>query len=72
MTEYVNVRASEILDQGELVEFLKTRFPGSTKPIGRMQRNGYATVEARVIVRSREFEEIRDFIVTRRQQGRNG
>ena len=72
MTEYVNVRASEILDQGELVKFLEARFPGATKPIGRMQWDGYRTVEARVPAASREFEEIHDFVVTRRQQGVDG
>jgi len=72
MTEYVSVRASEILHQGELVEFLKARFPGSTKPLGRMIGEGTATVEARVPANSRELEEIRDFIVKRRQQGLHG
>jgi hypothetical protein len=72
MTEYVNVRASEMLDQGELVRFLNARFPGSTKPIGRMRREGHATVEIRVLAHSREFEEIRDFIATKRRQGERG
>src|SRR2546429_7140207 len=35
MTEYVNVRASETLDQGELVAFLKSRFAAAMRPVGR-------------------------------------
>jgi hypothetical protein len=69
MIEYVNVRASEILDQDELVSFLKARFPDSTKTIGKMRLKGYETVEIRVLAHSREFEEIRDFIAARRLQG---
>jgi len=72
VTEYVSVRASEILDQGELVTFLKSRFPNSTKPIGQMIGEGTETVETRVPVNSRDFDEIRDFIVKRREQGLHG
>jgi hypothetical protein len=72
MTEFVSVRASEILHQGELVAFLKSRFPGSTRPFGRRIGDGTETVETRVPANSRGFEEIRDFIVTRRQQERHG
>jgi hypothetical protein len=70
MTEYVNVRASEILDQGELVEFLKSRFPGATRSIGHAAPK--QTVEVRVPSNSIEFEEIRDFINERRKQGLEG
>src|SRR5580692_4439424 len=47
MAEYVSVRASETLDQGDLVAFLKTRFPQITKPIGRAVGEGTECVEVR-------------------------
>lgn len=72
MIEYVSIRASEILHQEELVRFLKTRFPSFTRPLGRTIGEGTETVEARVPSGSREFNEIRDFIVTRREQGAYG
>ena len=72
MTEYVNVRASEILDQKELVSFLKSRFPEATKPIGRTVVEGTECVEVRVPSNSPEFEEIRTFIDARRKQGQRG
>jgi hypothetical protein len=72
MTEYVNVRASEILGQGELVSFLKSRFPEATKPIGRTVVEGTECVEVRVPSCSPEFEEIRKFIDARRKQGQRG
>jgi hypothetical protein len=68
MAEYVNVRASEILGQEELVGFLKSRFPASTKRIGRAIAPGTECVEVRVPSNSPEFEEIREFIVARRNQ----
>jgi hypothetical protein len=72
MTEYVNVRASEILGQEELVSFLKSRFPEATKPIGRTVVEGTECVEVRVPSNSGEFEEIRKFIDARRKQGQRG
>jgi hypothetical protein len=72
MTEYVSVRASEILHQEELVAFLKSRFPESTKPLGRTIPEGTETVETRVPANSRDFEEIRNFILPRRRQGLRG
>ncbi len=72
MTEYVSVRASEILHQGELVAFLKSRFPASTKPLGRMIGKGTETVEVRILANSLELEEIHDFVAKRRQQGLHG
>jgi hypothetical protein len=72
MTEYVNVRASETLNQGELVAFLKTRFSQIAKPIGRAVVEGTECVEVRVPSESAEFEEIREFIDTRRRQGLHG
>lgn len=72
MTEYVSIRASEILHQDELVRFLKSRFPSFTRPLGRTIGEGTETVEARVPSASPEFEEIRDFIVARRERGQRG
>jgi hypothetical protein len=72
MREYVSVRASEILDQGELIAFLKTRFPRITKPVGRSVGEGTECVEVRVPSTSPEFEEIRKFIDARRLQGLHG
>jgi len=68
MAEYLSLRASETLGQEELVRFLKSRFPAATKQIGRLIVPGTECVDARVPSNSREFEEIRDFIVTRRRQ----
>src|SRR5256884_2715827 len=72
MTEYVNVRASETLDQGELVAFLKSRFAAAMRPVGRTTVEGTECVEVRVSSNSPEFEEIRRFIVARRKQGLHG
>jgi hypothetical protein len=72
MTEYVNLRASEILGQEELVTFLKARFPMATKPIGRTVIEGTECVEVRVPSNSPEFEEIRRFIDSRRRKGQRG
>lgn len=72
MSEYVSVRASETLDQGDLVAFLKTRFPQITKPIGRAVGEGTECVEVRVPSMSSEFEEIKQFIGARRLQGLHG
>src|SRR3984893_8115608 len=72
MTEYVNIRASETLNQGELVAFLKTRFARIAKPVGRTVVAGTECVEVRVPSDSAEFEEIREFIDTKRRQGLQG
>ncbi len=72
MTEYVNVRASETLDQGELVAFLKSRFPKLTTPVGRSIAEGTESVEVRVPSSSSEFEEIFRFIDSKRRQGLPG
>jgi hypothetical protein len=72
MLEYVNVRASETLDQGELVEFLKSRFK-TTRPVGRRRIvEGTECVEVRVPSDSPEFEEIRRFIDARRNKAVRG
>jgi hypothetical protein len=72
MSEYVAVRASETLGQGELVTFLKSRFPTTTRPVGRMIVAGTQCVETKVPANSPEFEEIREFINLRRKQGLSG
>jgi hypothetical protein len=72
MAEYVSVRASESLDQADLVAFLKTRFPRITKPIGRTVVAGTECVEVRVPSGSPEFEEIKQFISAKRVQGLHG
>jgi hypothetical protein len=71
MAEFVNVRASEILNQHELVEFLKSRFP-TTRNVGRNTLKDTQCVEVRVLPNSAEFEEIRRFITARREQGLPG
>jgi hypothetical protein len=72
MTEYINIRASETLGQEELVTFLKSRFPETTKPVGRAIVEGTECVEVRVPSSSPEFEEIRKFIEAKRKQGLPG
>jgi len=69
MSEYVNVRASEILDQGELVAFLKSRFGQRTRTVGRHVTKGTECVEVLVRPDSPEFEEIRQFVAARRARG---
>lgn len=58
-----------MLGQGELVSFLKSQFPESTKPVGRTVIEGTECVETRVPSNSPEFEEIRRFIDARRKKG---
>lgn len=72
MTEYVNVRASETLGQEDLVSFLKSRFPRTTKPVGRTVVAGTECVEVRVPSNSPEFDEIRRFINAKRKEGDRG
>jgi hypothetical protein len=66
MTEYLILRASEILDQGELVAFLESNFP-RTRPIGKDFTKGARTVEIRVPAASPEFREIERFIASKRE-----
>ena len=72
MLEYVNVRASEILDQGELLAFLKSRFEITSPVCGRRIVEGTECVEVRVPSDSPEFEEIRRFIDARRKKAVHG
>lgn len=72
LKEYVNVRASETLDQGELVSFLRRRFPTATRPIGRTVIAGTECVEARVLSDTPDFDEISQFIRTKREKGVHG
>jgi hypothetical protein len=72
MTEYINVRASEMLDQGELVAFLKSRFGQRTKRVGRQVINGTECVEVSVLSNSPDFDEICQFVGAKRAQGAEG
>jgi len=67
--ECLSIRASEILGQQELVDLLKLRFPESAKRVGGLMPEGMETIEVRVPLNSPKLEEIRDLIMTRRQQG---
>ncbi len=69
MKEYLKVRASRLLNQDELVDFLKTRFPESVKLVGGLMPKGMETVEVSVPLSSPKVEEIRDLITTRRKHG---
>ncbi len=68
MREYVNIRASEILGQDELISFLKSNFPDSTRTIGRAIIEGTECVETRIPSNSVEFEKLRNFIAPRRRR----
>lgn len=68
MHEYVNVRASESMEQGELVAFLKQHFPRETHRVGRVAMPGTETIEARFPANSDEFLEVKNFINSRRNQ----
>src|SRR5438270_3487156 len=70
MTEYVNVRASETLGQGELVAFLKSRFTNIVRLVGRTVITGTECVEVRVPSVSPEFDEIRRFVQSGRAQSK--
>jgi hypothetical protein len=69
MREYLALRVSETLDQGELVDFLESRFPRATKSIGGNVIEGTKCVETRVPAHSPEFQEIASFIASRRARG---
>jgi hypothetical protein len=72
MTEYVCIRASEILNQGELVAFLKSQFPRSTSHRSKLIGEGTETVETRLPAHTSDLEKIRNFILERRNQGLHG
>lgn len=72
MSEFVNVRASEVLDQGELVRYLKSQFPTITKKVGQSPIPGTECVEVRVPSDSPEFDAIQRFIDEKRKQGIHG
>src|SRR5215469_11274334 len=69
MREYLALRVSETLGQGELVAFLESRFPSATKSIRRNVIEGTKCVETRVPADSPEFQEIASFIASRRARG---
>ena len=72
MLEYVKVRASETLEQGDLVSFLKANLSNFTRPVGRTHIEGTECVEARVPFNSVEFEEIRKFVQRKRENRQRG
>jgi hypothetical protein len=73
MKEYLVVRGSEIFHQEELVAFLKSRFSSTLKTtIPPMKSTSIESVEVRVPTKSREFDEIRQFIEAKRKQGLPG
>jgi hypothetical protein len=69
MREYLALRVSEMLGQGELISLLESRFPSATKPIGKKLVEGTKCVETRVPTDSPEFQEIAAFIRSKRAQG---
>jgi hypothetical protein len=68
MTEFVTLRASQILDQGELILFLKRQFGDSLRVVGK-SLPGLETFEVRIKVPSQEFDSISEFIRSRRFDG---
>ena len=68
MTEFVILRASQVLDQGELIRFLKEKFGSSVRAVGK-SLPGMETFEVRIKVPSKEFELVSDFIRSRRSDG---
>jgi len=68
MQEYVNIRASSVLDQGELVDFLRANFPKETRRLGHSITEGDETVETRIPSRSSAFERIAKFIAAKKKQ----
>lgn len=71
MTEYLILRASQALGQGELVEFLESHFPAITRRIGKDAGQRARTVETRVPSDSPEFLEISRFVDSSRTAGMN-
>lgn len=67
--EYVNIRASQVLGQHELVELLRSQFPDSAKQVGGSMPKGMETIEVRIPSNSSKLEGIRELIVKRREQG---
>ncbi len=72
MTEYVTVRASEVVGQAALVSFLKSRFPERAKTVGRAVVEGTECVEVTVPSDSSEFDDIRQFVESKRKEGLHG
>lgn len=68
MEECVVIKAAETLQQHELVEFLISRFGAHTKLLTKEPH----TVETCVPAHSPEFNEIRNFIMTKRKLGQDG
>ena len=68
MTEFVTLRASQILGQGELIRFLNRQFGKSVRVVGK-SLPGDETVEVHIKVPSKEFDSVNDFIRSRRSDG---
>jgi hypothetical protein len=68
MTEFMTLRASQILNQGELIRFLNKQFGKSVRVVGK-SLPGMETVEVCIKVPSKEFDLVNDFICSRRSDG---
>jgi len=68
MTEFMTLRASQILNQGGLIRFLNEQFGKSVRVVGK-SLPGMETVEVRIKVPSKEFDLVNDFIRSRRSDG---
>lgn len=68
MTEFVTLRASQILGQGELIHFMKGHFGKSLRIVGK-SLPGIETVEIHIKVPSEEFNSVSEFIRSRRSDG---
>jgi hypothetical protein len=71
MTEFLTLRASQILGQGELIRFLKALFGQSVRVVGK-SLPGTETVEIHIKVPSKEFDSVSQFIRSRRSNGAEG
>jgi len=68
MTEFVTLRASQILGQGELIRFLQGQFGNAVRVIGK-SLPGDETVEVHIRLPSKEFDSVSEFIRSRRSDG---
>ena len=72
MKQYLSIRASQLLHQHELIELLKSLFPESVKQVGNVTLEGCKTYEVRILSTSPKLQEIRSFILTKREQEARG
>jgi len=68
MTEFVTLRASQVLDQGELIRFLNRQFGKHMRVVGK-PLPGMETFEVRIRMPSQEFDLVNDFICKKRSEG---